>query len=81
MANRDVEAELAPREVSHKWITENERWSRSMGVPQASLAEYRKRYPNSTYSSDGRLLIKNRRHKLQEMKARGFVELDDVKSN
>jgi len=78
MAFRNVEAEFSAVGDRHKWISENERWSLSMGVPVAQLAEFRKRFPNSVYSSDGRLLIKNRKHKLQEMKARNFVELNNV---
>lgn len=78
-AFRDVEAELSSVSSRKKWVTENERWSRSMGVPPASLAEYRKKFPNSTYSSDGRLLIKDRKDKLRQMKERDFVELNDRK--
>lgn len=74
---RDYEAELNSVGDRQKWITSNERWSRSMGVPVASLAEYRKKYPNSTYSSDGRLLIKSRSDKLRQAKERGFCELDN----
>ena len=74
-AERDVEAELAPRPMI-KLITENERWSRSMGVPQASLAEYRKKYPNSTYDDKGRLLIKSRSDKKRQMTERDMCELD-----
>ncbi len=77
IANRDLDAELAAVGKRHKWITENERWSRSMGVPVASLDEYRKKYPKSTYLDDGRLLIKSRSDKLRQMKERGFVELDN----
>lgn len=76
MANRDVGAELAPRESSHKWITENERWSTAAGVPPSQVEEFRKRFPDSTYRDDGRLLIKNRKHKLYEMKRRGMIEFD-----
>ncbi|KKM93556.1 hypothetical protein LCGC14_1207200 [marine sediment metagenome] len=77
-ANRDKDAELALSGGSHhKWITENERWSMSMGVPQASLAEYRKKFPNSTYNDKGDLLIKSRKDKLRQAKERGFVELND----
>ena len=75
LAKRDVEAELAPRGTRHKWITENERWSRSMGVPPASLAEYRKRFPNSVYNDKGLLLIKNRKDKLRQIKERDMCEL------
>lgn len=79
-AFRDVEAELAKgRGDKKKWVTDNERWSRSMGVPEASLAEYRKKYPNSTYDNKGRLLIKNRKDKLRQASERGFVELNDKK--
>lgn len=48
-----------------------------MGVPVASLAEYRKKYPNSTYDNAGRLLIKNRSDKMRQANERGFVELSD----
>jgi putative FmdB family regulatory protein len=77
-ANRDMDAELAlSRGSQHKWITENERWSMSMGVPQASLAEYRKKFPNSVYNDKGDLLIKSRSDKKRQMAERGFCELDD----
>jgi len=78
-ADRDVEAELAPSGRRHKWITDNERWSRSMGVPPKQVAEFRKRFPNSTYSDNGRLLIKSRKDKMRQANERGFVELDDMK--
>ena len=76
MAKRDTEVEFAPRGARHKWITDNERWSLSMGVPPASVAEYRKRFPNSVYNDKGRLLIKNRKDKIRQANERGFVELD-----
>lgn len=80
-ANRDIDAELAHARGSRvKQITENERWSRSMGVPRKQLAEFRKRFPNSTYDNDGRLLIKSRSDKKRQMKERGFVELNDEKN-
>ena len=75
-ADRDVEAELAPRS-GRKWITENERWSRSMGVPRNQVVEFRKRFPNSTYNDDGRLLIKSRSDKKRQAKERDFIELND----
>lgn len=79
-AVRDTDAELAhSRGGRHKWITENERWSRSMGVPANQVAEFRKRFPDSTYSDDGDLLIKSRSDKKRQMKERGFIELDDRK--
>ena len=79
-ANRDMDAELSLSSGSrHKWITENERWSMSMGVPPASLAEYRKKFPNSTYNDKGDLLIKSRSDKKRQMAERGFCELNDYR--
>ena len=46
-----------------------------MGVPPASLAEYRKRFPNSVYNDKGLLLIKNRKDKLRQIKERDMCEL------
>jgi putative FmdB family regulatory protein len=73
-ANRDVESELniGPQV---KWITDNPRWSISMGVPASQVNEFRKRFPNSTYDNEGRLLIKNRSDKVRQMRERNFVEL------
>ncbi len=48
-----------------------------MGVPVASLAEYRKKFPNSTYDNAGRLLIKSRSDKMRQANERGFCELDN----
>lgn len=58
-----------------KQVTENERWSISMGCPPSQVEEFRKRYPNSVYRDDGRLLVKNYKHKLKQGKERGMVEL------
>ena len=57
-----------------KWVTEKERWSRSMGCPPSQVEEFRKRFPNSTYNDDGLLLVKNRKDKLRQMKERDMVE-------
>lgn len=73
---RDVEIELSPRK-GVKWVTECERWSRSMGVPVKQLDEFRKRYPHHIYNDQGHLLVKGRKHKLKQAKERGFVELKD----
>lgn len=75
-ANRDIESELNLG-TGMKWITEKERWSVSMGVPASQVEEFRKRFPNSTYDNQGRLLIKSRSDKLRQAKERGFVELDN----
>lgn len=75
-ANRDIEVELAPKSAT-KWVTDNERWSLSMGVPAGQVEAFRKRFPNSTYDNNGRLLIKNRKDKLRQIKERDMVELDN----
>lgn len=74
-AKRDVEAELACAGEFNATCKSNPRWSWSMGVPANQVNDFRKRFPNSTYSDDGRLLIKSRQDKLRQMKERGFVEL------
>ena len=73
---RDVEHELQCNSRA-KWVTDNERWSVSMGVPLASLADYRKQFPNSVYDNNGRLLIRDRKDKLRQMRERSMVELDN----
>ncbi len=73
---RNVEAELESSRSTKKWVTDNERWSISMGVPASQVAEFRKRFPNSTYNDRGDLLVKSRKDKLRQMKERDFVELD-----
>lgn len=75
-ADRDMDAELTPHKGC-KWVTENERWSRSMGVPPSQVAEFRKRFPDSVYHDDGRLLNKGRQHKLKQAKERDMIELND----
>lgn len=77
-ADRDLDAELTPRR-GVKWVTENERWSRSMGVPPGQVTEFRKRFPNSTYNDKGDLLIKSRSDKVRQAKERDMIELDDRK--
>ena len=77
-ANYDIDTDLAlSRGSQSKWVTENERWSRSMGVPVKQLAEFRKKYPHHVYNDKGLLLVKGRRHKLKQGKERGFEELND----
>ena len=78
LSNRDVEFELNSGST-FKLVTDNERWSMSMGVPALQVNEFRKRFPNSTYDNNGRLLIKNRKDKLRQCRERDFVELDDWK--
>ena len=76
MANRDVEAELAVGSRV-KWVSDNPRWSISMGVPPNQVDEFRKRFPGSTYDNGGRLLVKNRKDKLRQANERSMVELDN----
>ncbi len=74
-ANRDKDAELA-QSSGHQAISDHEHWSLSMGVPVSQVAEFRKRFPNSTYHDDGRLLVKNQKHKRKQGAERGMAELD-----
>jgi len=56
-------------------MKENKRWSWSMGVNTSQIPEMMKKYPGSEYHpKTGQLLIKNRVHKLREMKRRGYAE-------
>ena len=63
-------------EAKNTDIIDNERWSESMGVTPEQVPEAMRTFPGSVYDSSGRLLIKNRKHKIQEMKRRGYAELD-----
>lgn len=57
-------------------LVDRPRWSWSMGVNVSQLPEARRLYPDSVYNEKGQLLIRNRKHKLQEMKKRGRTEFD-----
>ena len=53
------------------------RWSESLGCSPEEIPAFEKLYPGSEYHPEtGQLLIKNRQHKISEMKRRGYVELD-----
>jgi putative FmdB family regulatory protein len=73
VCERDIEYELSCSDIQA--VTDHPRWSVSMGVPVSQVEEFRKRFPDSIYDNRGRLLIKNRKHKLQEADRRDFVEL------
>jgi len=73
---RDVQAELACMGNFDATMKSNPRWSTSMGVPANQVKQFSKRFPDSTYSPDGRLLIKNRVDKLRQMKERFMIEYD-----
>jgi putative FmdB family regulatory protein len=57
-------------------LVNNERYSGAMGVNIRQIEQAKKIYPGSEYDKKGRLLIKNRKHKLYEAKRRGLSELD-----
>lgn len=80
-ASRDRNAELANSRGSRvKQITENGHWSRAMGVPPGQVAEFRKRFPNSTYNNKGDVWVKNVKDKRRQQKERGMVSLNDNNS-
>jgi len=56
-------------------LADNPRWSASMGCSKEEIPVFQKLYPGSKYHPEtGDLLIKNRSHKIREMKRRGFDE-------
>lgn len=63
-------------EINSRWGANHPRWSTSMGVPAGQVNDFRKRFPGSTYSNDGRLLIKNRTDKKRQMAERFMYEQD-----
>lgn len=76
IAYRDVGAEMnGSSGGSDGLMKENERWSWSMGIHVEQIPEMVKKFPGSEYHPlTGQLKIKNRNHKLNEMKRRGFEE-------
>ena len=80
MAQRNVEAELNSETNTPLIVGDKERWSWSMAVPAPQREEYKKRFPNHVLDEHGRVLIKNRKDKLQKMKDRGFEEWDEKES-
>jgi hypothetical protein len=74
--NPEIERCRSKRYSVNTDLVNNERWSDAMGVVPNQIPEAERTFPGSKYDSDGRLLIKNRRHKLYEMKRRGYAELD-----
>lgn len=61
-------------EAKNTDLVDNPRWSEAMGCMPHEVPERMRQFPGSVYDSEGRLLIRNRKHKLEEMKRRGFVE-------
>jgi hypothetical protein len=74
--NPEIERCRSKKYAVNTDLVNNERWSDSMGVQPHQIPEAMQTFPGSTYDSDGRLLIKNRKHKLYEAKRRGYAELD-----
>ena len=72
-AGRDEESEISRR--NHHQNEDHPRLSHSMGVNPEQIKEAEKNFPGSAYAPDGRLVIKNRQHKLYEMKRRGMEEI------
>lgn len=70
---RNMETELKTKS-NFAALMGHERWSEAMGCLPNEIPDRMKRFPGSTYDSEGRLLIKNRQHKLYEMKRRGVIE-------
>lgn len=57
-------------------VVNNERWSWALGVNIRQIEQAKRLYPGSEYNAKGQLLIKNRKHKLFEMRRRNRVEFD-----
>ena len=56
---------------------DNPRWSDSLGVNPEQIPEFKKQFGDlMEFDKEGRCLVKNRHHKKQIMKARGYAELD-----
>jgi hypothetical protein len=45
-----------------------------MGCLPEEVPVFEKTFPGSTYDDTGRLLIRNRKHKMMELKRRGYRE-------
>lgn len=63
-------------EYVHTDCMDHPRWSEAMGVNPDQIPEAMRRFPGSTYDSEGRLLVKNRADKKKKMKERGYIEFD-----
>jgi len=55
---------------------DNPRWSSAMGCNVEEIPIFQKLYPDSVYHPEtGDCLVKNRHHKIREMRRRGYKEL------
>jgi len=58
-------------------MRDNVRYSDALGVNPEQIPEFKKRFGDlMDFLPDGRCIVRNRHHKKQIMKARGYVELD-----
>ena len=75
---RDVKSELRQFGRVNAMMKDNPRWSEALGINPVQEADFRKSFPNLdlTFDKTGRCLVKNRKHKLALMKARGFQEIE-----
>lgn len=57
-------------------MDENPRWSDALGINPSQADDFKKQFPklNLKFDKEGRCLVRNRAHKKQIMKARGFDE-------
>jgi putative FmdB family regulatory protein len=57
-------------------LVDNVRYSSVMGVNPNKINEAMHSYPGSTYTPDGRLIIRNRKDKLNKLRQRNMVEFE-----
>jgi len=74
---RDEQSEFASAGKFNELMVDRPRWSEAMGVNPEQIPQAMKMFPDSVYHpKTGALLIRNRQHKLKEMKRRGYAEFD-----
>jgi len=71
---RDIPRELQDNEFNLLEV-DNPRWSDALGVHPNQVPGILKEHPDRVYDREGRLLIKNRKHKLQLLREIGWAEL------
>jgi len=73
---RDRETEFARKGRFNELDAEHPRWSWALGVHPADIPEAIKVHPGAVFDEKGRMLIRNRKEKLQRLKEAKMVELD-----
>ena len=66
----------SPPTAGDATMIDNERFSDAMGINPDQIKLAMKTFPQSEYTADGGLKIKNRAHKKVEMARRGYVEFE-----